>query len=177
MSTAMSDPFDLSQLQQPLNLPFPATTKQAAGNVNGIQTEVVYIEFADKILVTISQKGRLAHWVRALSCHRGDLMTNKLQLHVPLENKNPGTEGFHMIPDSSEDSLLPINNLTATSVLGGRVPGQETIGQLYARQIASAIVTKSPDENRLLIVGLGLDTAEADRNVFFGIIELVLQCV
>ncbi|OJJ81903.1 uncharacterized protein ASPGLDRAFT_131760 [Aspergillus glaucus CBS 516.65] len=156
----MSDPFDLSQLQQPLNLPFPATTKQAAGNINGVQTEVVYIEFADKILVTISQKGRLAHW-----------------LHVPLENKNPGTEGFHMIPDSSEDSLLPINNLTATSVLGGRVPGQETIGQLYARQIASAIVTKSPDENRLLIVGLGLDTAEADRDVFFGIIELVLQCV
>ena len=104
-------------------------------------------------------------------------MTNKLQLHVPLENKNPGTEGFHMIPDSSEDSLLPISNLTATSVLGGRVPGQETIGQLYARQIASAIVTKSPDENRLLVVGLGLDTAEADRDVFFGIIELVLRCV
>ncbi|BCR88974.1 uncharacterized protein ACHE_50172S [Aspergillus chevalieri] len=160
MSTAMSDPFDLSQLQQPLHLPFPATTKQAAGKVNGVQTEVVYIEFADKILVTISQRGRLAHW-----------------LHVPLENHNPGTEGFHMIPDSSEDSLLPISNLTATSVLGGRVPGQETIGQLYARQIASAIVTKSPDEKRLLVVGLGLDTAEADRDIFFGIIELVLQCV
>lgn len=72
MSTVMSDPFDLSQLQQPLNLPFPASTKQAAGNVNGVQTEVVYIEFADKILVTISQKGRLAHWVCALSFHRGD---------------------------------------------------------------------------------------------------------
>jgi len=67
MSTAMSDPFDLSQLQQPLHLPFPATTKQAAGKVNGVQTEVVYIEFADKILVTISQRGRLAHWVRAPS--------------------------------------------------------------------------------------------------------------
>lgn len=64
MASTTSDPFDLSQLQQPLNLPFPATTKQAAGIVDGVQTEVVYIEFADKILITISQRGRLAHWVR-----------------------------------------------------------------------------------------------------------------
>lgn len=110
------------------------------------------------------------------NCSRGSL-TDRPQLHVPLENKNPGTEGFHIIPDSSEDSLLPVSNLTATSVLGGRVPGQETIGQLYARQIASAIVTKTPDERRLLVVGLGLDTADADRDVFFGIIDLVLQCL
>ena len=100
-----------------------------------------------------------------------------MQLHVPLENKNPGTEGFHVIPDASEDSLLPISNLTATSVLGGRTPEHETVGQLYARQIASAIVTKAPDEKRLLVVGLGLDTAELDRDVFFSIIDLVLQCL
>ncbi|KAI9368248.1 hypothetical protein BJX61DRAFT_233133 [Aspergillus egyptiacus] len=156
----MTGTFDLNSLQEPLELPFPATTKQVSGNVNGVQTDVTTIKFSDKILITISQKGRLGHW-----------------LHVPLENQNPGTEGLHTIPDAENDGLLPLSNLTATSVLGGRAPGQEIVGQLYARQIASAIVTKTPHENRLLVVGLGLETAEADRDVFFGVVDLVLQCI
>lgn len=96
---------------------------------------------------------------------------------MPLENKNPGTEGFHTIPEPAEDSLLPIGNLTATSLLGGRAPGHEVVGQLYARQIASAIVTKTPNERRMLVLGLGLETADADRDVFFAVIDLVLQCI
>ncbi|OJJ38441.1 hypothetical protein ASPWEDRAFT_24373 [Aspergillus wentii DTO 134E9] len=156
----MADPFDLNQLQEPLNLPFPAATKQVAGMVNGVQTDVMTMNFSDRILITISQKGRLAHW-----------------LHVPLANENPGTEGSHIVSDATDDSLLPISNLTATSLLGGRVPGHETVGQLYARQIASAIVMKTPGEKRLLVVGLGLETADADRDVFFSIIDLVLQCI
>lgn len=44
-------------------LPFPATTKQAAGVVGGVQTDVMSVWFADKILFTITQKGRLGHWV------------------------------------------------------------------------------------------------------------------
>jgi len=43
--------------------PFPAATKQAAGLVNGIQTDVSSVYFADKILITISQSGRLSQWV------------------------------------------------------------------------------------------------------------------
>ncbi|KAL4992888.1 hypothetical protein BDW68DRAFT_3167 [Aspergillus falconensis] len=154
----MADTRDLNDPN--LDLPFPATTKQISGDINGVRTDVMTIKFSDKIMITISQKGRLGHW-----------------LHVPLENKNPGTEGQHRIPDSADDGLLPLSNLTATSILGGRVPGHEVIGQLYARQIASAIVTKTPNENRLLVVGLGLETAEADRDVFFAVIDLVLQCI
>jgi proteasome assembly chaperone 3 len=59
----MSAPFDISSLQDSLNLPFPASTRQVAGLVNGIQTDVVVMSFSDKIMVTISQAGRLAHWV------------------------------------------------------------------------------------------------------------------
>lgn len=72
---------------------------------------------------------------------------------------------------------MPISSLTATSLLGGRIPSHETIGQLYARQIGSAIVTKTPNENRLLVVGLGLEAADPDRDVFFAVIDLVLQCL
>lgn len=42
---------------------FPAATKHAAGLVNGKQTDVSSIYFSDKILITISQEGRLSQWV------------------------------------------------------------------------------------------------------------------
>jgi hypothetical protein len=44
---------------------FPAATKQAVGLVNGAQTDVTSVYFADKILITISQGGRLSQWVIA----------------------------------------------------------------------------------------------------------------
>jgi proteasome assembly chaperone 3 len=50
-------------LQESLVLPFPAATKQVAGLVNGVQTDVMTMSFSDKIMVTISQAGRLAYWV------------------------------------------------------------------------------------------------------------------
>ncbi|KAL2002503.1 hypothetical protein VTN02DRAFT_6638 [Thermoascus thermophilus] len=156
----MTKPFDLNGFHEALNLPFPAATTQAAGIVNGVKTDVMSVSFSDKILVTISQKGRLAHW-----------------LHVPMENHNPGTDGLHTLSDGNDDSLLPMTGLTAVSLLGGHAPGHDTIGQLYARQIASAIAMKRPSEKRLLVIGLGLETAEADRDVFFAIIDLVLQCI
>lgn len=99
------------------------------------------------------------------------------KLHVPLENQNPGTDGMHIVPEGADDSLLPLSGLTATSLLGGHAPGQDTIGQLIARQIATAIATKSPAEKRLLVVGLGLGKTGADRDSFFSIIDLVLQCI
>lgn len=96
---------------------------------------------------------------------------------MPLENINPGTDGFHTLPDGDEDGLLPLASLTATSLLGGHAPGHETVNQLYARQIGSAIAMKTPNEKRLLVVGLGLDRPEADRDTFFAIVDLLLQCI
>lgn len=60
----MAAALDLNGLHEVLNLPFPANTRQAAGTINGILTDVQVISFSDRILVTISQHGRLAHWVR-----------------------------------------------------------------------------------------------------------------
>ena len=42
---------------------FPARTKQAAQKIKDIRTDVTSIQFADKIMLTISQDGRLGHWV------------------------------------------------------------------------------------------------------------------
>ncbi|KAJ5887637.1 hypothetical protein N7495_007678 [Penicillium taxi] len=147
-------------LQGAMDLPFPAPTKQVAGLVDGVKTDVMVMNFSDKILVTISQEGRLAHW-----------------LHVPLGNSNPGTDGMHTFSEGADDGLLPLSSLTATSLLGGHAPGQDTTGQLLARQIATSIATKSPAEKRLLVVGLGLGKTGEDRDSFFSIIDLVLQCI
>lgn len=43
--------------------PYPAKTKRAAGIVGGIHTDATVIGFADKIVVTVVQEGRLAQWV------------------------------------------------------------------------------------------------------------------
>lgn len=43
--------------------PYPALTKQAAAHIDGIRTEVMSIYFSDRIMITISQDGRLAQWV------------------------------------------------------------------------------------------------------------------
>jgi proteasome assembly chaperone 3 len=44
--------------------PFPARTRTETGTVNGIPTEATSMFFSDKIVVTISQEGRLSQWVR-----------------------------------------------------------------------------------------------------------------
>jgi proteasome assembly chaperone 3 len=54
------------------------------------------------------------------------------------------------------------------------------LGHLYASQIANAITTKNPEEQRTLVLGLGLGkdaAAELNRDVFFKVIDLVLQCI
>lgn len=70
-----------------------------------------------------------------------------------------------------------MSHLTATTVLGGTIPERDTIGQLCATQIASAISTKSPDEKRLVVVGMGLEKADSNRETFLSMIELVLKVI
>lgn len=45
---------------------FPAATKQVAGLVKGKKTDVLSIAFADKVVITITQEGILAQWVRLI---------------------------------------------------------------------------------------------------------------
>ncbi|KAK4632304.1 hypothetical protein CLAFUW4_02852 [Fulvia fulva] len=142
--------------------PFPAPSKSAAGEINGTHTEVTSIAFTDKFVITISQAGKLAHWV-----------------HVPIaaasaDPMNPGI----MSTSSSENNLLPMSHLTATTVLGGTKREDEVVGQTLATTIASAILMASPSEERLLVVGLGLNDAAGHftgRAQFDEAVGLVLE--
>lgn len=42
---------------------YPATTKRAAGFIKDVPTDVMVVGFADKLLITVTQAGRLAQWV------------------------------------------------------------------------------------------------------------------
>jgi hypothetical protein len=62
-----------SQLLPPISMaegnvkeePFPAPSRREAGLVDGIETEITKTNFSDKIMITLSQGGRLAQWVGA----------------------------------------------------------------------------------------------------------------
>lgn len=55
--------------------PFPTRTRMASATLHGIDTTVTSVDFADKILVTITQNGRLAHWVSTVRVHGIEVLT------------------------------------------------------------------------------------------------------
>ncbi|ROW09106.1 hypothetical protein VPNG_05725 [Cytospora leucostoma] len=139
--------------------PFPAPSKEAIGTVNGIETEVSCINFADKILLTISQDGRLSQWIQ-----------------VPLSAPSPALVDMAM--PRAELSALPSLHLSPKTLLGGGGQDRETIGQLYAAQIASHLALRNPEDRRTLVLGLGLRKFDTEsREAFFDILELVIRAL
>ncbi|KJX94064.1 hypothetical protein TI39_contig4221g00003 [Zymoseptoria brevis] len=141
--------------------PFPVPSKSTCGHINGVLTEVSSMVFSDKILITISQAGKLAHWV-----------------HVPLATATADPLSGPISNSSSENELLPMSHLTATTVLGGTRRDDEIIGQTLATTIASALLVKRPQEERLLVIGAGwVNAAETltGRAQFEEVLGLVLE--
>ncbi|KAJ9622284.1 hypothetical protein H2203_006502 [Taxawa tesnikishii (nom. ined.)] len=152
----------------PIPTPFPARTRTASAVIASIPTTVTSISFSDKLMLTISQSGRLNHWI-----------------HVPLANASPSVDaplnqssGFDDEGEERPDaSLLPSSHLTATTVLGGTKPEFEMLGQTLATTVASAVLMRSPDEGRMVVLGLGLEKAELGRDGFEGLVGLCLECL
>lgn len=62
--------------------------------------------------------------------------------------------------------------------MGGTKREDEVVGQTLATTIASAILVKRPSEERLLVVGLGLQNAsQMGREGFEEVVGLVLDCL
>ena len=97
------------------------------------------------------------------------------QMQVPMDTTSPA-RGENYLP-SADGDLVPMSSLTAFTLLGGANAERELTGQLYASQLASLIASKSPEESRTVLVGLGLTKAEVDRKQFFDMLELVTRCL
>ncbi|KAK8101192.1 uncharacterized protein PG998_007401 [Apiospora kogelbergensis] len=140
---------DVSQMKDEA---FPAPSKQANGLIDGVETEAMVMHFSDKIMVTLSQEGRLSQWIQ-----------------VPLLAPSPAAAEMPL----PNPSLLPLAHLTPRTLLGGGGEERESSGQLYAAQIASHIARKNSEEGRTLLVGLGLQKPTPNRESFFDLIELI----
>ena len=99
------------------------------------------------------------------------------QIHVPLDSSDPNFADQYMPSGSDEDALLPMAHLSPKTLLGGSTSERETVGRLYATQIASAIVARNPEEKRTVLVGLGLSKFEARREVFYDTVDLLTRCL
>ena len=167
-------PLDMDE--STVTVPFPAPTKQVAGDINGVKTDVMYISFADKLMITITQNGKLSQWASVPDLGCVELKLTRIKVSVPLLSDNPThADPYFQTARSEDDSLLPSARFSPRVLLGAGGPDREALGQLYASQIANAIVTKSPEESRSLMLGLGLAKAELDRDVFLQVIDLVLS--
>ncbi|KAI2608864.1 uncharacterized protein GGS25DRAFT_293809 [Hypoxylon fragiforme] len=141
---------------QVVEQPFPAQSKSTIGPIDDIPTEASVLYFSDKILVTLSQEGRLSQWIQ-----------------IPLSAPSPATVNMAL----ANNNLLPLSHLTPKTLLGGGGEERESLAQLYAVQIASHIARRDSDESRTLVVGLGLKTLKPDRDSFFDVIELIQKAL
>lgn len=73
--------------------------------------------------------------------------------------------------------MLPLGHLTPKTLVGAGGEQRETIGHLYASQIASIIATRNPEEIRTVLVGLGLQKVDVAREGFFDLLELIQKVV
>lgn len=99
------------------------------------------------------------------------------QMQVSLGSATSGMADHFLPPNQDEHGLLPMSHLTAITLLGASTPERETVSQLYATQIASAIALKNPEESRPVLLGLGLEKVDISRERFFDLMELVTQCL
>jgi proteasome assembly chaperone 3 len=94
-----------------------------------------------------------------------------MQIQVPLSSASPTT--FDTALPSNNEDMLPLGHLTPKTLLGAGGEQRETLGHLYASQIASVIATRNPEESRTVVVGLGLQKVEMEREAFFDLSELL----
>lgn len=99
------------------------------------------------------------------------------QVHVSLENSDPNLLERRILQADDGSELLPMPHLTARTILGVRGTDIDILGQLYASQIATAIATKNPEENRVLVLGLGMMDMKAEPDSFLRVLDLVLGCI
>lgn len=98
------------------------------------------------------------------------LLAHNVQVQVPLTSSAAGS--VEMTLPGVNHGLLPSTHLTPSTLLGGGGEERETLGQLYAAQLASFLTMRDPEDRRTLVLGMGLVTVDAQREAFFDLFEL-----
>ena len=156
-------------------MPNPLPPRQTTITISTIPTTITLHTFTDKILVTISQDGRLAQWLTISLDQQESLGSGS---YIGSGAISSSSSSLADPTSSFEDDLLPDPHLTPRTLLGASTPEREATGQLFAVQIASAIRMRDPMERRALVLGLGLrEAGTPSREVFFEVLEGVAKCL
>ncbi|CAK7271978.1 hypothetical protein SEPCBS57363_004898 [Sporothrix epigloea] len=154
--------------------PYPAKTSTVSGIVDGVPTEAEVTYFRDKILVLVSQAGRLAQWIQ-----------------VPLAAPSAASVDAALAPalgmGDPATSLLPSTYLTPRTLFGAGGETRETFGQLVAAQIGSLLSLRDSSETRTLVLGLGLtlpsgggagsSSVAQSQAIYFDVVDLVQKAL
>ncbi|GAA5950786.1 hypothetical protein JCM21900_002017 [Sporobolomyces salmonicolor] len=168
---------------RPPSLPSAIPTAQRVRIVNGIQTDVLVQSFADRILVLVTQLGRIGCMIQV----------SPPPPTLPSSLPPPGaTISSSLLPD-----LPPPHPSTLLNPLFGvpPTPHVSALHDLYASQIGAIVFRKFALEAAgggakpvVLGIGLKLSTAgkeedeeggvsEEERGTFREIMEMVLECI
>ncbi|KAI0372919.1 hypothetical protein BV20DRAFT_1014125 [Pilatotrama ljubarskyi] len=151
-------------------------TSTAARDIDGVQTDVLIQAFADRVLVLVTQLGKV-----------GSLIQASMPSTMPLLPPPP--------PDPSQPNELPLPvsppSLQLTPLLGS-APSERihTLHSLYASQIATLVWTLEEAsvlevDRRPVVVGVALakstepsessELSAHDRTVFRGVMDMVRE--
>ncbi|KAF7294870.1 hypothetical protein MIND_01024900 [Mycena indigotica] len=143
-------------------------TRQLTRQLEGVQTEVVIQRFVDRVLVLVTQLGKVG---------------NLIQATIP--------ETTPLAPPATADELPEPSPAIQLTPLLGQGPSQhmQTLHSLYAAQIATIIWTASSNPldvtRKSVVVGIALQRTSSDdenltaheRNVFGGVMKMILELV
>ena len=85
---------------------YPATTKTAHVSIKGLSTTATVVNFADKIFITVTQDGRLAHWVNILP-----------QIYIALSNFFRSTSPSTYPQQTPQYPRIPTSSATTTTLI------------------------------------------------------------
>ncbi|PCH37979.1 hypothetical protein WOLCODRAFT_96223 [Wolfiporia cocos MD-104 SS10] len=150
-------------------------SSQLAREIDGTITEVLLQSFADRLLVLVTQMGKV-----------GTLIQATIPPTTPLEPSPPH--------DPSQPNVTPLptppSAIQLTPLLG-HAPSEriQTLHSLYASQIATIVWTSESTqalepERRPIVVGLalrksgeveGMGLSEQERSVFYEVMDMVRE--
>ncbi|TFY72666.1 hypothetical protein EVG20_g346 [Dentipellis fragilis] len=141
-------------------------------NINSIRTEVLLQVFADRILVLVTQLGKVGNLIQA---------TLPSTVHLPPQPIDKPSEGNPL--------LAPHPSIEVTSLLGSAPSAHEQqLHSLYASQIATLVWTAQQPEllndmRRSVIVGVALkrqdpgveDSQKRETETFLGVMDMTRE--
>ncbi|KAF9324664.1 hypothetical protein BG006_000339 [Podila minutissima] len=147
--------------------PFPLINKQAARIIQGRHTEVMVTSFQDKILIIVSQYGKVGSVI-----------------HTSLDQQSLAPTSSNTLAPTSSNFLLGAGSSTSKKT---------QLYQVYASHISQMVVHQNPQEGRPVVLSLALSIQEPDmehsvsqaqeqeqrqldRDLFENVVDMVNEC-